>query len=211
MIKKNAKWIVLAVIAIPAVGFTVYPLLAPAVMVTEPIIVSESNNQNASPIFTPPVNVERVMVAFDGNTTAIIAKTTDLRLKELDTLLAEQELKTFEVKNKKSDSVTNQPSFSSSVGVALGLGDRVMAPLPQGSAKPAVPVMNINPLNQLQLNSLITVDGKTIAYLSVDGLPPVRVQKGSKIGGALVSSVSKNSVTVTSGKLRRVLTGIDYE
>ena len=206
MIKKNAKWIVLAVIAIPAVGFTVYPLLAPAVMVTEPIIVSESNNQNASPIFTPPVNVERVMVAFDGNTTAIIAKTTDLRLKELDTLLAEQDLKTFEVKNKKSDSVTRDEEFA-----LLGLGAQIIAPLPQGSAKPAVPVMNINPLNQLQLNSLITVDGKTIAYLSVDGLPPVRVQKGSKIGGALVSSVSKNSVTVTSGKLRRVLTGIDYE
>ena len=211
MIKKNAKWIVLAVIAIPAVGFTVYPLLAPAVMVTESVVVSESDHQNSPSVFTPPTDVERVMVTFDGNSTAIIAKTTDLRLKELDTLLAEQELKTFEVKNKKSDSVTNQPSFSSSVGVALGLGDRVMAPLPQGSAKPAVPVMTINPLNQLQLNSLITVDGKTIAYLSVDGLPPVRVQKGSKIGGALVSSVSKNSVTVMSGKLRRVLTGIDYE
>jgi hypothetical protein len=40
MIKKNAKWIVLAVIAIPAVGFTAYPLLAPAVMVTEPVVVS---------------------------------------------------------------------------------------------------------------------------------------------------------------------------
>jgi hypothetical protein len=206
MIKKNAKWIVLAVIAIPVVGFTVYPLLAPAVMVTESVVVSESDHQNSPSVFTPPTDVERVMVTFDGNSTAIIAKTTDLRLKELDTLLAEQDLKTFEVKNKKSDSVTRDEEFA-----LLGLGAQIIAPLPQGSAKPAVPVMNINPLNQLQLNSLITVDGKTIAYLSVDGLPPVRVQKGSKIGGALVSSVSKNSVTVTSGKLRRVLTGIDYE
>lgn len=211
MIKKNAKWIVLAVIAIPAVGFTVYPLLAPAVMVTEPVVVSESDHQNSPSVFTPPADVERAMVTFDGHTTAIVAKTTDLRLKELDTLLAEQELKTFEVKNKKSDSVTNKPSFSSSVGLALGLDDQVIAPQPQGSAKPVVPVMSVNPLNRLQLNSLITVDGQTIAYISVDGQPPLRVKKGSKVGGAVVSSVSENSVTVTSGKLRRVLTGIGYE
>lgn len=208
MIKKNAKWIVLAVIAIPAVGFTVYPLLAPAVMVTEPVVVSESDHQNSPSVFTPPTDVEMAMVGFDGHTTAIVAKTTDLRLKELDTLLAEQELKTFEVKNKKSDSVTNQ---SPSMFTVLGLDDHVIAPQPQGSAKPAVPVMTVNPLNRLQLNSLITVDGQTIAYISVDGQPPLRVKKGSKVGGAVVSSVSENSVTVTSGKLRRVLTGIGYE
>ena len=203
MIKKNAKWIVLAVIAIPAVGFTVYPLLAPAVMVTEPVVVSESDHQNSPSVFTPPADVERAMVTFDGHTTAIVAKTTDLRLKELDTLLAEQELKTFEVKNKKSDSVTRDEEFAS-----LGLGAQVMTPQPQGAA---LPVITVNPLNRLQLNSLITVDGQTIAYISVDGQPPLRVKKGSKVGGAVVSSVSENSVTVTSGKLRRVLTGIGYE
>ncbi|WP_318419566.1 hypothetical protein [Photobacterium leiognathi] len=209
MIKNNAKWIVLVVVAMPILGWQLYPLLSPSEAVIEPVVVND--NAMLHEAFTPPVNVERVMVELDGHADIIVEKTTDLRLKELDTLLAEQELKTFEVKNKKSDSVTNEPSFSSSVGLALGLDDQVIAPLPQGSAKPAVPVMTVNPLNRLQLNSLITVDGQTIAYVSVDGQPPLRVKKGSKVGGAVVSSVSENSVTVTSGKLRRVLTGIGYE
>ncbi|WP_419208215.1 hypothetical protein ACN08N_25655 (plasmid) [Photobacterium leiognathi subsp. mandapamensis] len=209
MIKKNAKWIVLAVVGMPILGWQLYPLLSPSEAVIEPVVVND--NAMIHEAFTPPVNVERVMVELDSHADTIVEKTTVLRLKELDTLLAEQKLKETEAKNKKSDSVISKPSFSSSLGLALGLNDHVIAPKPQGSVKPAAPVVTINPLDRLHLNSLITVDGQTIAYVSVDGQTPIRVKKGSKVGGAVVSAVSKNSITVTSGKLRRVLTGNDYE
>ncbi|WP_305840133.1 hypothetical protein [Photobacterium leiognathi] len=205
MIKKNAKWIVLAVVGMPILGWQLYPLLSPSEAVIEPVVVND--NAMIHEAFTPPVNVERVMVELDSHADTIVEKTTALRLKELDTLLAEQKLKATEAKEKERDGVTSLKSIAS-FETALGLGDGV---LPMTKDKEEKTTVVMNPLDRLHLNSLITVDGQTIAYVSVDGQTPIRVKKGSKVGGAVVSAVSKNSITVTSGKLRRVLTGNDYE
>lgn len=207
MIKHNAKWIVLAIVAVPVLIFSVGPMLSGSdIPIQEISTYSEDTvSQMASPmvveappqpvVVTPPVDMS---IELDRNALAVISKTNELNLKNLDVALEEAKAREREAKLK-------FPSFTDID--MLGLGSST----PVGTVNAIMPLQSVDILSQVTLNSLITSGGETSAYLSIDGIAPVRVTKGSDVGGVKVVSVTDKGVTVSFDKKSRFLAGGNYE
>lgn len=210
MIKQNAKWIGLAIVAIPVLIFFVGPMLSGS-DIPAPYI-SEADSAEMAPtstgalavaveappqqvVVTPPIDMS---ITLDRNALAVISKTTELSLKNLDVALEEAKAKEREAKSKHLDALDVD---------MLGLGNS----MPAGAANLAMPFQHVDILSQVMLNSLITSGGETSAYLSIDGIAPVRVTKGSDVGGVKVVSVTDKGVTVSFDKKTRFLAGGSYE
>ncbi|MDI5833713.1 hypothetical protein [Shewanella xiamenensis] len=209
MIKQNAKWIVLAIVAVPVLIFSVGPMLSGSdIPIQEISTYSEETvyqSTMASPmvveappqpvVVTPPVDMS---IELDRNALAVISKTNELNLKNLDVALEEAKAREREAKLK-------FPSFTDID--MLGLGSST----PVGTVNAIMPLQSVDILSQVTLNSLITSGGETSAYLSIDGIAPVRVTKGSDVGGVKVVSVTDKGVTVSFDKKTRFLAGGSYE
>ncbi|MCR4535558.1 hypothetical protein [Shewanella xiamenensis] len=209
MIKQNAKWIVLAIVAVPVLIFSVGPMLSGSdIPIQEVSTYSEdtvSQSTMASPmvveappqpvVVTPPVDMS---IELDRNALAVISKTNEINLKNLDVALEEAKAREREAKLK-------FPNFTDID--MLGLGSSA----PVGTVNTIMPLQSVDILSQVTLNSLITSGGETSAYLSIDGIAPVRVTKGSDVGGVKVVSVTDKGVTVSFDKKTRFLAGGSYE
>lgn len=209
MIKQNAKWIVLAIVAVPVLIFSVGPMLSGSdIPIQEISTYSEETvyqSTMVSPmvveappqpvVVTPPVDMS---IELDRNALAVISKTNELNLKNLDVALEEAKAREREAKLK-------FPSFTDID--MLGLGSST----PVGTVNAIMPLQSVDILSQVTLNSLITSGGETSAYLSIDGIAPVRVTKGSDVGGVKVVSVTDKGVTVSFDKKTRFLAGGSYE
>lgn len=209
MIKQNAKWIGLAIVAVPVLIFSIDPMLSSSDIPIQDIAnhsvdtasvstMSSSMVVEAPPqpvVVTPPVNMS---IELDRNALAVISKTNEINLKNLDVALEEAKAREREAKLK-------FPSFTDID--MLGLGSST----PVGSVNTNMPLQSVDILSQVTLNSLITSGGETSAYLSIDGIAPVRVTKGSDVGGVKVISVTDKGVTVSFDKKTRFLAGGSYE
>ncbi|NRD34654.1 hypothetical protein HQQ92_23340 [Shewanella sp. DC2-4] len=210
MIKQNAKWIGLAIVAIPVLIFSVGPMLSDSDIPAP--YTSEADSAEMAPtstgalavaveappqqvVVTPPIDMS---ITLDRNALDVISKTTELSLKNLDVALEEAKAKEREAKSKHIDALDVD---------MLGLGNS----MPAGAANANMPLHSVDILSQVMLNSLITSGGETSAYLSIDGIAPVRVSKGSDVGGVKVVSVTDKGVTVSFDKKTRFLAGGSYE
>ncbi|WP_394230517.1 hypothetical protein [Shewanella colwelliana] len=212
--KQYMKWIALLIVAIPVIGIVGVPMVMPesSVDVVDDSIVEVSstlvpgNNSNAEEVgipvipriaepvvvtVAPPIEMKMVL---NESAKTIISKTQKLQEKELDVALE---------KALAEERGAKQQNIKTSMDDPLGLG---RARLLEREDKQLG-----SPLSQIVLNSLITTNGKTSAYLSTDGIAPVRVIKGSILAGVNVISITENGVTVGFEKETRFLAGGVYD
>lgn len=210
MIKQNAKWIGLAIVAVPVLIFSIGPMLSGSDIPIQEIATTNSIEMASEPAMASPMVVEAppqpvvvtppvdMSIELDRNALAVISKTNELNLKNLDVALEEAKAREREAKLK----FPNLTDFD-----MLGLGSST----PVGTVNTNMPLQSVDILSQVTLNSLITSGGETSAYLSIDGIAPVRVTKGSDVGGVKVVSVTDKGVTVSFDKKTRFLAGGSYE
>ncbi|GIU42912.1 hypothetical protein TUM4438_10600 [Shewanella sairae] len=226
MFKKNARWFGLAAVAVPVIALTVPPLLPSADVnygssgtssVMEPVqnaSVDPVPDNATGPITEPALSIQatvkakpttvivappvQMQIALNKDAQAIINKTAEISLKQLDAALEEAKAKERQAKSTYVEKKDLDP---------LGLGDAGLTYLSQPSNANTAP----DTLSRVVLNSLITTDGKTSAYLSVDDLMPVRVTKGSELGDIRVEKITEKGVTVSLNDKTRFLSGASYE
>lgn len=217
--KKYLKWIVLLLVAIPVIGIVGVPMVMPnhnthAVTLNneekitkdgiDPIDNKEVKTVSVlapslpEPVFmdvTPPIEMKMVL---NDIAKTIIAKTSQLKEKKLDVAIEKALAKEREAKmqhlNKEADEFR---------GAGIGIGKESYLEYKESR--------DLSPLSRVVLYSLITSGGKTSAYLSIDGIAPVRVIKGSVLSGVKVISIKEDSVTIGFEKETRYLAGGIYD
>ncbi|PSU45770.1 hypothetical protein C9J12_21255 [Photobacterium frigidiphilum] len=197
--KKKGITLVVVLAAIVGVGVTLWPSSPPPAMDKAENYVNAfvEHRQVVAPLM--PRKVAPVFVSLDADAEIIVSKTRDLSVATLKAEVASQDAKTRQ---------SNQTiSGTEDVSQALGLGrslpqiQAVTTTIQPHRSEKKEEIQGL--LSQVQLRSLISIDGKTTAWISLGNNDPIKVHPKMRLASLVIESVSSQGVFVREGDQRQ--------
>jgi hypothetical protein len=196
--KKKGITLVVVLAAIVGVGVTLWPSSPPPAMdkAENDVNAFVEHRQVVAPLM--PRKVAPVFVSLDADAEIIVSKTRDLSVETLTAEVADQRAKT----RQSNQTVSGKEDVLQELGLGQSMPQTATVPAAQSSRDDSNEVVS-GLLHRVQLRSLISVDGKTTAWISLGNNDPIKVHPKMRLASLVIESVSSQGVFVREGDQRQ--------
>lgn len=192
--KKKGITIVVVLAAVVGVGVTLWPSSSKPVVKSTDIGSPSLTEQRQVSDLSAPRKVEPVFVYLDVDAENILDKTRELSVETLTAEVAGQKAKT----RQSNQTVSESEDVRQALGLDQSIPQTAMVPAAQSSRDGSNEVVS-GLLHRVQLRSLISVDGKTTAWISLGNNDPVPVHPKMKLASLVIENISSQGVSVREG------------